>query len=357
MNVYAISPFDVKPQHEPDENEFGETPLPYAPVVEVEGGAGVVPQQYLEVRRSLSNVEAILSKITTPEGFLLFAAKENDLLYLVTGIIGHENYGKKKETKETAKLVYGRRWLIEPSAPTSEVVQTAILAIKKAREHELRERFVYYSEVTLTEVPKVGRATPFNCHLDLPLMVAECEGMIASPDDDWNIDDVLSRVRIDNMIATLEATAGITGGRALYDINIKSDGIKSTSFNDLDGARLTFLCQKGTRAEFLHEFFCALLKHSDESVDESTRFEGFARFSRSLCPEKIGNFSRRTRNITPDNDLFDDYFEDMSYRVDAAKAPPLNSGALGVKQRFTLDAARLSTAGLAGYLPKGYRGE
>lgn len=42
-------------------------------------------------------------------------------------------------TEQAKKIVYGCRWMLEPTMPISEVVQTVLLAVKKAREHELRE--------------------------------------------------------------------------------------------------------------------------------------------------------------------------------------------------------------------------
>ncbi len=115
------------------ENEFGETALPYAPVIAASSGRCVTPQQFLEVNRTLASVEAILACVQVPENFLLFAGQEQGLVYLLCAVIGHENYITRPEQRNELKIVYGRRWLLEPSTPTSEVVQTALLAVKKAR--------------------------------------------------------------------------------------------------------------------------------------------------------------------------------------------------------------------------------
>lgn len=49
----------------------------------------------------------------------------------------------------------GRKWILSPNAPTSEIVQTAFKAILTAEEHEAREQFLY-----------LGRAV-FDPHFDL----------------------------------------------------------------------------------------------------------------------------------------------------------------------------------------------
>ena len=65
------------------ENRYGETPLPNAPRVLSKDGARVVPQQFLDVNRTLENLETILSRIELPEGFQLFAGQEGSVLSLV----------------------------------------------------------------------------------------------------------------------------------------------------------------------------------------------------------------------------------------------------------------------------------
>ena len=56
------------------------------------------------------------------------------------GVVGHDNYQKQPATGGL-KLFFGRKWRVEPELPTSEVIQSVFLAIKKSREHEIRELF------------------------------------------------------------------------------------------------------------------------------------------------------------------------------------------------------------------------
>lgn len=336
---------------QPLENEFGEAPLPYAPVVSVMNGRQVVPQQFLDVNRSLKSVEAVLSHMTVPKSFLLFAGQENGLVYLMCGVIGHENYIKRASQKDELKIVYGRRWFLEPSTPTSEVIQTATLAIKKAREHELRERVVVHIDCDQNS----HRATPFNCHMDLPLMATQAQRFDGASTA-WSVSEVLSRMRVDNLQPSLYATTELSGGRKVYDLNLELIGEPATTFNEFDNARVSLLCEQGTQSEFLHALFDALLNISDRHVDEVTTFENFARFSRSLCPIQIAQFSCQTRNIPQQDKRFGRHFQDMSYRVDAAKAPNINKGKLGDSQRDVLSLAEQNNGPLAGYLPHGYVG-
>jgi len=161
----------------------------------------------------------------------------------------------------------------------------------------------------------------------------------------------LSRVRVDNLRPNLYATHCLSGGRKLYDIRLENTDKPAHSFSDLEGQMLSFVCQQNSQAEFLHQLFSALLQASDNYVDEQTKFKDFARFSRQVCPSKVAEFSYRTRNITQQDTRFSEHFVDMSYRVDAAKAPNINDGELGERQRHMLSAAEASFGPLAGYLP------
>jgi hypothetical protein len=81
----------------------------------------------------------------------------------IVGSVGHDNYKRKGEAGNR-RIVYGRRWRIDTYIPTSEVIQTAFLAIKKACEHEVREL------LTIQDRDSGRTGTPFSTHLDLSLM-------------------------------------------------------------------------------------------------------------------------------------------------------------------------------------------
>lgn len=332
------------------ENDFGETPLAYSPRVSVVSGACAVPQQYLSVERTLANLERVLAEIRVPPGFQLFAGQEGDILFLEVGIIGEENYPLHADFSTQPKIVYGRRWLIEATTPTSEVVQTALLAVKKAREHELREKFKLSSE-------QAGWATPFNCHQDLPLMAAQ-QRAFETPHSSFlneeQLSHLLAHVTVGQFGFRIDRCTPLAGGfifeLAPYLISTKLQGTASSAndFPELLSGKLIVTCEQKTEAQFLHQLFSACLARSDRYVDEHFSFSGFHRFSHSISPVVIAQFSRMTRKLKPDDDRFNKVFEDMSYRVDSAKAPTLNAGVLGEQQRAFIK--RQPT--LTGYLPK-----
>ncbi len=322
-----------------NENSFGETPLAYAPSIELSNGEKAVPQQFLDVNRQLDNLCNVLAEISLPASYQLFAGQEASCLYLIVGVIGHENYTGYKASIYDDKIVYGRRWLIEPSTPTSEIVQTALLAVKKVREHEARE--------LLTVRINQGRnvATPFNCHLDLPLMAANT-GELLSVDSarDEGVEELLARVRFAGFSFSVINRHRLSNSRI---IELKLEG-QSRYFPELGGEIIAVNYCEEHNGDFLHQLMSELIQKGDRHIEESTSFRGFARFSRKINPIDLAKFSYTTRNIKATDPRFDRNFEDMSYKVDAAKAPAYNAGALGEQQR----AKVASVDSLLGYLPR-----
>jgi len=326
-----------------EENIFGETPLPFSPRVPVADGAPVVPQQFLDVRRSLANLENVLAEVSVPDGFQLFAGEENKVLFLIVGVIGEENYPQGDTVADKPKIVYGRRWLIEPTTPTSEVVQTALLAIKKAREHELRERF----KVTVESKQQV--ATPFNCHQDLPLMASH--RALFEQDDSSEmtglaLENLLSLVTLAGMTFELVQRVQLTH-HSIVELLVRPQ-VVDCDFQELLCEPLIVVVEAPGRAHFLHQLFNACLAKSDRFVEERVAFDGYQRFSHRSSPLEIAKFSIMTRNLKSTNALFQKQFKDMSYRVDSAKAPAFNGGKLGMQQRELV----ASYPELQGYRPK-----
>ncbi len=359
MNISLAREIEQSDSEIQIENEFGETPLSFAPRINIEVGHSVVPQQFLDVNRSLQNVEAILAKINVPKGFLLFAGEERGLVYITCGVIGRENYIKHPHQRNEKKIVYGRRWLLEPTTPTSEVIQTALLAVKKAREHELREHIVFLLDEGGVEGSQVKRrTTPFNTHMDLPLMASRIAHnptfFKTDGSRDWCVVSLLANIEIDGLLPVLERVHDVSCDRKLYDIRLQFGEKEAECFAELQGKRLTLLCEEGTKTEFLHQLFNALLAISDATIDDTFEFDGFARFSRAICPSEMADFSYKTRNVVAQDQRFGQHFQDMSYRVDSSKAPAINAGDLGKSQQQMLNDEEQSNGPLAGYLPHGY---
>jgi len=327
---------------------YGETPLPFAPKISLSGGRPVVPQQYLNVERNLSNIESILERINFSDDYLLFAHQENGVLSIQVGILGCENYPFNQRQATETKIVYGRRWLIEPTTPTSEVVQTALLAIKKAREHELREN-------VLLLLNGQYKTTPFNSHMDLPLMKSNPSFFYPENTSTYSMTEqnvqlrtlgVLKTINLKGFDIQLESVRILNQEQSLIELSIKSIK-KDVHFPELIDKRIAIICDDFTESVFLHELSNELIKHSDRYVEEHFTFDGFARFSHKICPIKLAEFSYQTRNIKHKDPRFHKHFRQMSYDVDASKAPFYGSGSLGEKQRLAIK--KMSVTG--GYLP------
>lgn len=338
MNTVAYVQFDSSE----DRNDFGELALPFAPSVNANDGERVVPQQYLHVKRTLASVESILARIVVPDGFQLFAGEENGLVYLLCAVVGEENYPVDTSKEATPKIVYGRRWLLEPSTPTSEVIQTAYLAVQKAREHELREKVVLR-----TNSQKGSKATPFNCHMDLPLMVAEMSSGQPKPVAPFDIRKLLSDLTVDGMSVICNGSTELNQGRILFDLELQARNAEPSHFHDLKGKLFSVICGADDHVRFFHSLFEELNSMSNSLVSETFEFDGFKRFSCQLDPLSVANFSVKTRNIKSNDGRFQHAFRDMSYEVDAAKAPFINQGELGEQQRSFVR----SFPDLTGYLP------
>ncbi len=116
----------------------GEEPLTNAPIIELGNGKSCIPQHYLFYKHSLKSVEQIVALVDFDESYPVFACEDEKGIYVQVGVIGFDNYHRLSSDK---KIVYGRKWRIETQLPSSEIIQTIFLAIKKAREHEIRELF------------------------------------------------------------------------------------------------------------------------------------------------------------------------------------------------------------------------
>lgn len=319
----------------PKQNEFGETALAFAPTIRLSSGEDAVPQQYLDVDRKLDNLSNVLAHISVPKGYQLFAGQEGSCLFLIVGVIGKENYPASREMAQLDKMVYGRRWLIEPTTPTSEIVQTSLLAIKKVREHEVRE-------LLTVRIDQGSHATtPFNCHLDLPLMAGN-QSTLASASA-LNVEAKLLDLKFVGYRFEIQHQTTLAN-KWLFELRFVGN---SSHFSELANSSITVVCEHQDQRDFLHQLIAALIARSDRYVEESVAFKGFKRFSYSLDPIALSEFSYQTRNVNITDTRFDKSFENMSYKVDASKAPFYNDGELGRKQRELVS----SFDNLGGYLP------
>lgn len=108
----------------------GEQALEYAPSVKLKNGKNCIPQHYLRYEHTLESVQNIILNCHFNKSYLIFASSEGDNIYIQIGIIGYDNYISLSKQSQK-KIVYGRKWRVEPELPTSEIIQTIFLALKK----------------------------------------------------------------------------------------------------------------------------------------------------------------------------------------------------------------------------------
>ena len=139
----------------------GEFAFENTPKTVLDDGRTCVPQHYLKYCHTLLSFEELLLQIEYSDRYPIFVCEDESGLYLQVGIIGEDNYINNTHNG-SSKMVYGRKWRVEPKLPTSEIIQTVLLAIKTAREHEVREKLRLNINGKVT--------TPFNNHHDINIL-------------------------------------------------------------------------------------------------------------------------------------------------------------------------------------------
>lgn len=332
----------------------GEVPMPYAPSVELPNGTSCIPQHYLRYQQTPQTISAIVADLHFDNHTPVFASADDHGMYLQVGLVGRENYDRAHAVRPQ-KLVYGRKWRIDADTPTSEIIQTAFLAIKKAREHEVREL------LTICDSASGKVSTPFSSHLDLPLM-ARNSVLVAAPDQQpqaahaVRIANFLEHVRFgQRQIAVLDVLPR-PQSVTLVDLKLGTLPLARQAEGDLpefNDLQFTVLLQTVNQSELLHEIMAAMVAYSDRQVDERFTYQGFARFSRANDPLRIAQLSIATRPYARDsaNTQFTPVFKAMNYAVDASRAPSLGQGRLAQKNRRMIDSYGPH---LAGHMPQGY---
>jgi len=275
---------------------LGEYHLPKVPVITLANGATCTPQHYFGFNHNLDSVEALLNSIEFSADYPVFVSTDQGGLFLQVGVVGVDNYDHDENNK-TRKIVYGRKWRVEPNLPTSEIIQTVFLAIKKAREHELRELFILANTLT-------GKtSTPFNCHQDLPLMATHSDLFRATFSHPFNMASVqtlLASLTVDGRSIHLSGFQKRPYNYLLDVVLSKTEGNdhQEYSFSELNGAQIFVILNQGSLNELLYQLMDEVIKLSDRFVEEHFLYKGFARFSRQQNIVSLARFSVNTRHIS-----------------------------------------------------------
>lgn len=317
----------------------GETPMPLAPSVELPNGKSWIPQQYLLYRQTEATVSAVLNDIAPLENMMLFSGQDENGVYLQAGTLGPDNY-KRKQGSHERRLVYGRRWRIESYTPTSEVIQTAFLALKKASEHDVREL------LTITSQGRTG--TPFSTHIDLSLMAHWPELVLRDGADGAPADIAhwLDDIRFDQRRFHVDDVTIRRNGCILVDIALarSSSPFQRPGFEAFTQTLILSACNETL---LMHELIAALVHHSDRLLEEQFQYRGLARFSHALDPRRIADLSVLTRNPVNRSEQFDTVRKQLNADIDALRAPVLGNDPLAERNRDTINRQQQ----LGGHLP------
>ncbi|MEJ6077458.1 hypothetical protein MT391_02770 [Vibrio sp. 1-Bac 57] len=316
---------------------LGEKVMPKAPKILLSNGDYCVPQHYLTYHHTLQSVEALICDIEYDPRYVVFAAQELSGIYIQVGVVGHDNYHKKSTQKESQlKLLFGRKWRVEPELPTSEIIQSVFLAIKKSREHEVRELF----KLTLND----STTTPFNTHIDLPLMAEfydkdQCiSEPIATTSTEQKINQVLNKINYDNsQLSLLEAQQRPNG---LWLVDIKVQQTERSTLPEMDNATLYLMVDELSLNALSRSLMQEFIRLSDLHVDKHFSYQGFHRFDPNIDIADIADLSQQSRK----HELaahFASEFSKSNKEIDLMRIPTVKEGVLAQKHKQIIEQFQL----------------
>lgn len=319
----------------------GENALENAPKAELADGRFCIPQHYLSYQHTLRSVEQILLDIDCDPRYPIFASQDTSNheagIYIQVGIIGIDNY--KADTNQQEKIVYGRKWRVEPQLPTSEIIQTVFLALKKAREHEIRElfRLEYQKKIT----------TPFNNHHDLPLLTnirerLQSDTSLSSTQNtaqfSTEIEHILESVYYDE--EKFELLSFIKRPTGQYLVELASVQNPNQSVSDLKSSSfISFFISELNINQFLNQLMQQLIHLSDRYIDENFHYRGFNRFSWNNDVKAIAQLSSEVRQLhkSEEAESFNVHWKQNNYETDRSRIPVVSSGQLWHKLKRQLE--------------------
>ncbi|MFC3122420.1 hypothetical protein [Agaribacter flavus] len=334
----------------------GEKVIPGAKTVDIGNDTQHLPQHYITYHHNLKSVEEILSKISFSDEILLFSGINDNGLYIQVGVIGEENY-QLGNHEYPPKIVYGRKWRIDSDTPSSEIIQTTMLAIKKVREHEVRELF------TWTDNRLAIKSAPLSCHQDINMLkkAASIEPTALPSEQNTELDtQVRKRIRplrflgrkiLIHNVVTIDST------RFLFEFIIEKQPLTTNSndeqFKEYSTFEASLVLDQNNISSLEYMLLDTLIAHSDRYVEENFVFDSFRRFSRAHSFTWIAEQSRKSRPYKKHlaNEKFKATFEKTNYKTDQIRKPDLGEGLLA-----ELNVKKLSAhPNITGHLPKGYK--
>jgi hypothetical protein len=320
----------------------GEFACENAPKTVLDNGKTCVPQHYLEYDHTLLSVEELLLQIEYSDRYPTFVCEDESGLYLQVGIIGEDNYANNI-VGGNSKIVYGRKWRVEPKLPTSEIIQTVFLAIKTAREHEVREklRLCLYGKVT----------TPFNNHHDVNILTNSSLSPIHKVGAiSWGeLQTEFDNVSYDHANFYINNIEKRHSSYWLIELEVLVGDICQQP-EIINNQIIILLVNKLSFNELLYQTMDHLIQLSDRHVEEHFKFAGVARFSHEHCVKSIARISANTRLLHKSLSKLEfeqDWFK-SNYETDLSRVPKIRNSPLSLKIR-----KQIATFGkIEGVLPK-----
>lgn len=327
--------------------QLGEKSIKNAPTVSLWDGSFCVPQHYLLYEHTIDSVEKIILDIDFDSHYPVFACEDKTGIYIQIGIVGYDNY-QLQEQQEKLKLVYGRKWRVEKNLPTAEIIQTVFLAIKKAREHEIRELYKFIMKGKIT--------TPFSNHHDIFSLARSAHCLIMDSSDKLPNDKVddemlqcyLDVIKYDDRVFKLVTVEERINGSWILDIKVESR-VKS-QLPEIKAVRsITLILETLEPSEMYYQLMDELIRLSDRYVDEHFRYKKFPRFSRKNNVENIAKLSSAMRKLNNDeHEKFKKEFDKINDQTDETRVPKLSTGQLSKKIIHSLE----SFGRLEGFFPR-----
>ena len=289
-------------------------------------------------------MEAIICDIEYDPRYVVFAAQDLGDIYIQVGVVGHDNYHKKSSQKPNQeKLLFGRKWRVEKELPTSEIIQSVFLAIKKSREHEVRELF----KLTLND----STTTPFNTHIDLPLMAEfyesksdESEEHTIEPEAEIqistqeNINNILEKITYDHSHLSLDDVQQRPNGLWLVDIKVHQT--ERSTLSEMTDVTLYLMLETISLNTLSRALMDEFVRLSDLQVDKHFNYKGFHRFDPTIDIAEIADLSQQSRK----HELaahFASEFSKTNQQVDLTRIPLVKAGALAQKHKQIIEQFQL----------------
>jgi len=320
----------------------GEIAANNAPKAVLDDGRACIPQHYLKYQHTLESVEELILKLEYSDKYPVFVSQDEQGITIQIGIIGVDNYSSNRQS-DAMKIVYGRKWRVEPQLPTAEIVQTVFLAIKKAREHEVRELFRF------TNMDK--ETTPFNTHHDL-IMLINSKEQLERPTSavSWGqLQSELDCISYDHASFTILDIENRHDKYWLVEIEVFAENM--TKLPELrSNSLLVLVLEQLTLNALLYQLMAELIRLSDRDVDEHFTYSGVARFSHKNDIKVIADISAKTRGLHKAVHAaeFEKNWRNDNYLVDQSRVPQLKASELSTRIKRLLT----SFNNIEGMLPK-----